>query len=129
MLVSELMTREFTSVRTSATITDVAKTMKERRQRFVSIVEGDRVLGVICDRDIVTNIVAREIEASTCHVHILASTLKVTVAPSAEAVDAARVMVENGQQCLCVMDGGALVGLVSLDDLAKAPNATSVVSQ
>ena len=122
MKVAELIRKEVVSVPLTATIAEVAKKMQELDLKIIPIYDGARIQGMIHDRDIVTRVIANDIEPASCHASLFAvpASAMVIVSPETELIDAAKLMAERRLDCVCVTDGKRLLGVVSLTDVARA---------
>ena len=113
------MTPSPTTVEPSTTVQEAARTMKSEDIGSLPIVEGDRLVGVITDRDIAIRIVAEGKGAETT-VGEIASKDVVTVDPQQSLEEAARLMSEHQVRRLPVTEeGGKLVGILAQADLAQ----------
>ncbi|KKK39722.1 inosine-5'-monophosphate dehydrogenase [Mesobacillus campisalis] len=103
---------------------EVAVKMKENDVGAIPIVDGETLVGMITDRDIVVRGVAEKKPGSSKVEEIMSSQL-VTVSPETSADEAARLMAEHQIRRLPVVEGNRLVGIVSLGDLALNPQSDS----
>jgi len=80
--------------------------------------DGRVPVGILTDRDIVTAVVAKDVDPRTLRVEDVMSAELVTVAEDASVIDLLRTMRAKGLRRLPVVDAkGLLAGLVTLDDL------------
>ncbi len=113
------MTPNPTTVEPSTTVQEAARTMKSEDVGSLPLVEGDRLVGVITDRDIAIRIVAEGKGAETT-VGEIASKDVVTVDPQQSLEEAARLMAEHQVRRLPVTEeDGKLVGVLAQADLAQ----------
>ena len=63
-LVGEVMTPEVVTIEPSASIADAAKRMIQQEKGPLPVVEGDRPVGMVTDRDIIARVVAEERDPS-----------------------------------------------------------------
>jgi CBS domain-containing protein len=118
--VQELMTGNPQTVEQSATVVDAARVMKERDTGIVPIVDGDRLVGTVTDRDIAIKVVAEGKDPQSTKVSEVASTNLVTVEPDQDLDEALRLMAKHQVRRLPVVDDdGTLVGIVSQADVAR----------
>ena len=75
--------------------------------------------GMVTDRDIITRCVAAGEDPSRVPVQDIMSRAPVTIAPGDDIHAAARQMAARQVRRLPVVEGGKVVGMVSLGDLAK----------
>ena len=122
--VQEAMTSRPTTVSPDTAAREAAQIMKSEDTGIVPIVEGDRLVGVITDRDLTLRIVAENAGADT-RVGELASKDLVTVDPQQSLEEAARLMAEHQVRRLPVVEeDGRLVGILAQKDLADAGHDT-----
>jgi CBS domain-containing protein len=122
--VQEVMTSNPTTVGPDTPATEAARIMKSEDTGIVPIAEGDRLAGVITDRDLTLKIVAEGGSPDT-RVGELASKDLVTVDPQQSLEEAARLMAQHQVRRLPVVEeDGRLVGILSQKDLAEAGHDT-----
>lgn len=117
MTAQELATRTPVTVGREESLATTARLMKERNVGSVVVVEGDRVVGILTDRDIVMR--SRGVVPSDdTPVHEIMTFMPVCLDGSADIEDALEKMEQYGVRRLPVLDtGGKLVGVISLDDI------------
>jgi CBS domain-containing protein len=96
---------------------EVAVKMKELNVGAIPIVDQDKIVGMITDRDIVVRGVAEKHPGSTKVEDIMSSKL-VTINADATTNEAAELMAEHQIRRLPVVEGDKLIGIVSLGDFA-----------
>jgi CBS domain-containing protein len=121
--IQELMTVKPRTVKTGDSIVDAAKLMRGEDAGIAPIVDGDRLVGVVTDRDIAIRVVAEGKDPSTTKVEEIASGNLVTVEPDQDLDDALRLMAQHQVRRLPVVDDGKLVGIVAQADVAKHADA------
>jgi CBS domain-containing protein len=114
---------------------EVATKMREWNVGAIPIVDGEKLVGMITDRDIVIRGVAEKHPGSTKVEDIMSEQL-VTVTPDMNTREAAQLMAENQVRRLPVVEGDRLVGIVALGDFAvrdltddQAKKALSEISE
>ena len=116
----EIMTQDTECARTTDTLTDAARKMRDLDVGALPICgEDDRLKGVITDRDIVTGCVAAGGDPNSVKVEEYASGEAVTIGADDSIEEALRTMSEHGVRRLPVIDGHELVGIVSQADVAR----------
>jgi CBS domain-containing protein len=122
--VQEAMTSNPTTVTPDTSAREAAQVMKSEDTGIVPIVEGDRLVGVITDRDLTLRVVAEDADAAT-RVGELSSKELVTVDPQQSLEEAARLMAEHQVRRLPVVEeDGRLVGILAQKDVAEAGHDT-----
>ncbi|MCA1062244.1 CBS domain-containing protein [Rossellomorea sp. AcN35-11] len=116
-LIREMMTREVETCSLLDNVYEVALRMKEHDIGSIPIVDGEKIVGMMTDRDIVLRCIAEKHPASSKVEDIMSKHL-ITVGPETEAGEAAHIMAENQIRRLPVVERGKLVGMISLGDFA-----------
>ena len=125
--VRDVMTAEPIVLQQDQTIADAAQAMRDTAVGAVLVVDGDRLCGLITDRDIVVRAVA-ESALPDSPVGPLVSSDLIAVGADDDADDAARVMQAHAVRRLPVMDDGRIVGIVSIGDLAVSRGEDSALA-
>jgi CBS domain-containing protein len=115
--IRDVMTESVVTATPDTSVREVAETMRERNVGSVVLVENGQPVGFVTDRDLAVSVLAdgRDPSDRACD-H--ASAPVVTAAPDMDITEAAELMVEHGIRRLPVLEGGELIGIVTLDDLA-----------
>lgn len=116
--VADVMTPGVESTSSGATLLDAARTMRDGDFGSVPVVDDQRVVGVLTDRDIVVRAVAEGLDPATVRVGEAASRDPVTVRPDQDLDDAMELMARHRVRRLPVVEDGLLVGVVSQADVA-----------
>jgi signal-transduction protein with cAMP-binding, CBS, and nucleotidyltransferase domain len=125
MNVGDICTREVIVADRAATLQQAANLMREHHIGMLLVTadasEGRSVLGIVTDRDIVIDAVARGLDVTRAEVGRLTSD-KLAAVPAGAAVDEAITMMkERGVRRLLVSgEDGHLHGVVTLDDVLGA---------
>lgn len=118
MHVSEVMTPDPITIPVGSTVLDAAQKMKENDCGILPVLDADRVVGVVTDRDIVIWAVAEEKNLAETPITDIMSKELVTCVPSELLEDIADRMTMNDVRRLVVLDTtGKLTGIVSIHDL------------
>lgn len=119
MQVSEIMHKGIVSVNVNDTVKKVAELMKDEDVGAIPVMEKDRPVGFVTDRDIVVSCVA---EGHSIDEPIANSMTKniISVKEGQEVEEVARLMEENQVSRVLVVDNQQQpVGMVSLKDLSE----------
>ncbi len=126
MKVSDVMTRDVQVARPNDTVADVARRMSEIDSGVMPIVEGDKIVGVITDRDIVIRVVGEGRDNEIPVSEVMTSPVE-TCLTSEKLKDATRKMAELQMRRLVIVnDRGQLAGILSLGDVAREDSARVV---
>jgi CBS domain-containing protein len=126
MKVSEVMTRDVQLIEPTQTIRDAAKLMAEMDAGIMPIREGDRLVGMITDRDIAVRAVAEGKGPDTPIREVMTEDVKYCYDDD-DTEDVARNMADIQVRRLPVLTRDKrLVGIISLGDMAMSNGSSRV---
>ncbi|MCW2948034.1 MAG: putative signal transduction protein with domain [Actinoallomurus sp.] len=115
--VRDVMTPEPVTLPLDAPLTEAARLMRDEAIGGVLVTQGDRLCGLLTDRDIVVRAVAEGRDLTGTRLAEVCSAGIVTVSPDDGADAALRLMRELAIRRLPVVEDGRPVGIVSIRDL------------
>src|SRR3954447_18526713 len=119
--VRDLISSNPCSIDADQPVAYAAKMMRDEDVGLAPIVEGDRLVGTVTDRDIAIRVVAEGKDPESTKVMEIASTDLVTVDPLQELDEALRLMAQHQVHRLPVVEeDGRLVGVVAQADVARS---------
>jgi CBS domain-containing protein len=122
--IRELMTVKPRTVKAGDSVVEAAKLMRGEDAGIAPIVDGDRLVGVVTDRDIAIRVVAEGRDPQSTKVEEVASQNVVTIDPQQELDEALRLMAQHQLRRLPVVEeDGKLVGIVAQADVARHADA------
>jgi CBS domain-containing protein len=107
-------------------VIDAAKLMASEDVGPIPIVEGEKLVGIVTDRDIVIRVVAEGRDAQSTTLGEIASTDIATVSPDDDLDRALEVMGSKQIRRLPVVEGQRLIGIVAQADVARHAEETKV---
>jgi CBS domain-containing protein len=116
--VSEVMTKEVVTVGPHYNVADVASLMDAKGIGSVIVLEEERVLGILTERDILKVIGAGEDPKNVAAHEALIGDLY-TIAPDASIEDAASQMTQARVRHLPVISDDKIVGILSIRDVVR----------
>ncbi|MCX4389886.1 CBS domain-containing protein [Micromonospora peucetia] len=126
--VGEFMTTRLVTMDGNDTLTAAAQEMRDSAIGDVVVTDGDRVIGIVTDRDIAVRGVAENMDPNSTPLNRITSKDVITVSQYDDAVAAADLMRTYAVRRLPVIDDGRLIGLVSMGDLAVEREPQSVLA-
>lgn len=123
MNISEILSRKGSSVVTAspdASVSDIVGLLAEHGIGAVPIVDGDRVAGIVSERDIVRRLAEHGADVMTLSAADLMTVDLSTAAPSDSLDATASLMTERRIRHLPVLADGALAGIVTIGDVVAA---------
>ena len=118
--VRELMTENPRTVEAGGTVAEAARIMRDEDVGIVPVVEGERLVATLTDRDITIRVVAEGRDPQSTRVSEVASGDVVTIEPERELDEALRLMAQHQVRRLPVVEGGRLVGVLAQADVARS---------
>ncbi|WP_433570603.1 CBS domain-containing protein [Streptomyces sp. CA-251247] len=127
-LVRDVMTAGVAAVRPDASLVEAARLMRTLNVGDVLVAHGDRIVGVVTDRDIAVRAVAHGIDPVTVSAESVCTADPVCIDPDAEVSTAVRLMRTHAVRRLPVVEDGRPLGMVSIGDLAVAQDPESALA-
>lgn len=112
------MTKQVITINAQHTILDAAKLMEEKSLGCLVVLDGEKPVGIVTERDFVRRVIARELPNDTKISEVMSKPIRVIDA-SASIRDAARIMMENKIRRLPVVEESKLVGIVVASDFLR----------
>jgi CBS domain-containing protein len=128
VLIREVMTESVVTAEPERTVREVAELMRERNVGSVVLVEADKPVGFVTDRDLALSVIADGRDLSD-HIADHASSPVITADPAMGVEECADLMVRHGVRRLVVVDGDRLTGIVTLDDLVSRTGDAELAAQ
>jgi CBS domain-containing protein len=100
----------------SATVVEASRTMKLHNVGALLVVDGTRLAGIFTERDALFRVLAAGRDPDATQVGEVMTPSPQTIPPDKPFVDALRMMLEGGYRHVPVVDGGKVLGIVSVRD-------------
>ena len=123
--VREVMTSNPTSCSSQDSVVDAAKAMAKEDVGPIPVVHGERLVGLLTDRDIVVRVVAEGRDPQSTTVGEVASSDLATVSPEESLDRALQLLAERRVRRLPVVEGDRLVGILAQADVARQGDDSS----
>jgi CBS domain-containing protein len=107
------------SIAPEATVFEALMLMADKNVGSVLVMEGDRLLGVLAERDYTRKVVVRGRTSRETRAREIIATPVITVTPDHTVEDCMRLMTTHRVRHLPVLEAGKVVGLVSIGDLVN----------
>lgn len=125
---AELMSAALVAVSPSTSLLEAARQMRDGDVGDVLVVEDDRLVGVVTDRDLVVRGIADEADTRQVVVADVCSDELVTASPDSPVDDVVALMRAHAIRRIPVTDkNGRVQGIISLGDLAIAKDPASAL--
>ena len=115
--VGDIMSRDLLIIDGGTPLADAARRMHERHVGAVLVVEPDRLVGILTERDVLRSVALGAAAGAT--VAEWMTRHPEAIEPSDTPAHAAMLMIHGGFRHLPVLDGDELVGIVSIRDVMR----------
>jgi len=115
--VGDVMSTRLLTVDASAPLREAARQMHDRSVGAALVLGGDRVTGILTERDVLRAVAEGRVEETDVSAWMTRD--PETIEPSDSTALAASVMIHGGFRHLPVVDAGKPVGIVSIRDLMR----------
>lgn len=113
------MTKNVKTITPDDIMEHAAELMKKHRIGCLVVVDKDKPIGIVTERDIAYKIVAEGKSGDTKVEEVMSKDLK-TVPEDKSRADAAKLMASHAIRRLPVIKNGKLVGIVTIEDIMKS---------
>jgi CBS domain-containing protein len=111
------MSKDLLTVEPDARLADAARRMAQRGVGAVLVLEGERLAGILTERDLLKAVAAGFTDEA--RVSEWMTKQPETVEPDESTDHAASLMIHGGFRHLPVVDGGRAIGILSIRDLMR----------
>jgi CBS domain-containing protein len=127
--IRDIMTHRVAFVNPQTTVVEAAQLMQKHDVGAIPVCEGEKILGIVTDRDIVVRNIAHGKDPHSTPVREVMTTDVKSVTPEMNLSQAAGIMADQQIRRLPVLENERLVGMVSLGDLATKAKFDVEISQ
>lgn len=130
VLVRDIMSKDVRVVRPDSSVKEVVATMNKFNIGSIIVVQGDRPVGIITERDILRRIVEPCLAPEILTARQIMTSPLLTIGETASIDEAAQLMATKKVKKLPVMNKKKLIGIVTLTDIVtKVPTMLSIMEE
>jgi CBS domain-containing protein len=130
VLVRDVMSKDVKVVRPDTTVKEVVATMNKFNIGSIVVVQSDRPVGIITERDILQRIVEPCLAPETLRAREVMTSPVITINKTASIDEAAKIMARKRIKKLLVMDNEQLVGMLTFTDIVtQVPNMLGILEE
>ena len=107
------------AVQTGSTVSEAVRAMTDRNVGIVAVLDGDRLAGLVSERDVVRRVVAAGHDPSATRVEDIMTREIVYAGPDESYQNAVRLMDSASIRHLPVVEDGVLLSMISIRDLLR----------
>lgn len=128
--VRDVMSKDVKVVRPDTLVKEVVATMNKFNIGSIIVVQSDRPVGIITERDILKRIVEPCLAPETLRAREVMSSPVVTIRDTVSIDEAAKIMVRKRLKKLLVMEENKLAGILTYTDIvAQVPNMLGILEE
>jgi CBS domain-containing protein len=128
MLIREVMTETVVTAPPDLSVREIAEMMRERNVGSVVLIDEQRPVGFLTDRDLTVSVLADGRDLGD-HAADHASSPVITANAEMQVEEAAELMVRHGVRRLVIVEGERLTGILTLDDIASRTGDAELAAQ
>lgn len=107
------------TVPSTVTVLEAVQEMNRNKIGSVLVMDGQRLVGIFTERDVLRRVVGGELDPMTTPVTKVMSGNVMTISSEATVQEVMDLFTEKRCRHLPVMNGGRLVGLISIGDVSR----------
>ncbi len=117
--VVEIMSRDVSTVQKNTTVSEASKIMTSHDISSIVVLDGDRAIGVLTERDIINRIITLQKSADTQVEEVMSSPV-ISIPPNFSVISASNLMEKMDIRRLVVIEDKCLRGIIVQTDIFKA---------
>lgn len=125
--VAEVMNKTVITMDINTDVPAIAREMVKHDVGSVIITENEKAMGIITERDLVRDIIAKDRKPSKVNASKILSSPLVTVEPETSVVKASEIMLKANIKRLPVLEDGTIIGVVSNTDMLMVTPGLSTI--
>ena len=130
VIVRDVMSKDVKVVRPDTLVKEVVATMNKFEIGSIVVIQGDRPVGIITERDILKRIVEPCLAPETLRAREVMTSPPVTINATVSIDEAANIMARKKIKRLLVMDNGKLAGILTFTDIVtQVPNMLGILEE
>jgi len=120
--VKEIMVEKVVSIQAEATVKDAVDLMNRHDIGCLIVDKDGTVEGIITERDVLKRVVSESKDVSLTKVSEVMSKPLIVGGPTMYIEDAVKLMLKKNIKKLPITEGGQVIGIITLSDVAKVAN-------
>lgn len=131
VLVRDVMSKNVRVVRPDSSVKEVVATMNKFNIGSIVVVQGERPVGIITERDILRRVLEPGLALDTLTARQVMTSPVVTIDENASIDEASRLMVKKGvKKLLVTRNNDELVGILTFTDIVtKVPEMLTILEE
>ncbi len=110
---------ELRTVPTTVTVSAAVQEMNRHKIGAILVMDGEKLAGIFTERDVLTRVVAGDLDPKTTPITAVMTTSVLTTTPVATVQQVMEIFTERRCRHLPVIEDGRLKGLISIGDVSR----------
>ncbi|UCE15257.1 MAG: CBS domain-containing protein [Candidatus Bathyarchaeota archaeon] len=119
MIIEKIMVKNVITMEKDVSANDAVEIMNKNRIGCLVVVDQDRVVGILTERDVLERIVGKCRDPKETRVSDIMTKQVIVGKPDMQLAEASKLLLEKKVKKLPIVDGNRLVGLVTLTDIVR----------
>lgn len=115
-----VMTAPVITIDANRFVQEAAEIMAEKRIGCIVVVDKEKPVGIVTERDLLQKVVAKSLNASKVPINEIMSRPLITINEDASIFKAVRIMKRNNVRRLLVTEKSKFIGIITQKDLLRA---------
>lgn len=107
------------SVSSQVTIAEAVRVMNQHKVGSVLVMDGGALVGIFTERDVLTRVVASDVDPKSTPVSRIMSRDLLTITPETTVEETMKIFTEKRCRHLPVIENGCVAGLISIGDVSR----------
>jgi CBS domain-containing protein len=117
--VEDIMVEDVITIDSDASVMDAVRLMNKNEIGCLVVIRRGKAIGIITERDLLKRVIAKMRDPKKTKVRQIMTKPLIVGDPDMDLEEATKLMFERKIKKLPVIEGGRLVGLISLTDIAR----------
>lgn len=117
MKVGDIMTKNVITVQVGTKVSEVINKMNETKVRYMPVMDGEKLVGVVTDGDILFRVYAHGLAPDEMTIEQIMTKDVITIGPELDELQAMGLLAGHHIRRLPVVKEGRLVGIISMTDI------------
>ncbi|MGD0804763.1 MAG: CBS domain-containing protein [Candidatus Bathyarchaeia archaeon] len=117
--IKDYMDKEFPTIEVEAKVVDAAKILDKQKKGYIIVLEKGKPYGIVTEWDMVSKVLAAEMDPKMLTVRQIASSPLVTIDPDEDLLKASELMQKKDIKRIPVVKGGVIYGVITSMNIAQ----------
>lgn len=117
--IKDYMDKDFPTIEVEASVPEAAKLLAKSGKGYVIVLEKGKPYGIVTEWDMVSKVLAAEVDPKKASLKKITSTPLITIDPDEDLLKASELMQKSGIKRIPVVKGGVIYGVITSTNIAQ----------